>query len=139
MSGKTERVRAWVLLKVTDPYGLAARIEKAGKSDPGLLTMGDEEYVVVRADVVEGGGGFNLVVPVDARDESALRVAVGQITERLKGQPEKIHVLRVVEHHPEVVHRAHSFITAREHKRFPDDYPSFGRQRPNSPGANPWG
>jgi hypothetical protein len=139
MARRPERVRAWVLLGVKDPYGLAARIEKLDRKDSGLLAAGGDRYVIVRADVVEGGRGINLVVPIDAGGEVELREAVDVIAQRLGGQPDEIVVLRVAEHHPEVVHRANSFITPWEHKQFPDDFPKPGRQVPNSPGANPWG
>ncbi|MEE9513803.1 MAG: hypothetical protein V3V46_06970, partial [Anaerolineales bacterium] len=64
MSGANTRVRAWVLITSKSPKGTAASIG-ARYSD------GEDKWVIVRADVVEGGAS-NVVVPIVAASEGDL-------------------------------------------------------------------
>lgn len=130
MESTLERVRAWALFNATNP-------EKAAQKISDLFTQGKEDYVVIRADVVHTEQGeFNLVVPVDAKDEKQLNVAL----KRLSAEAGPATVLEVVHHHPEDPHRAHSYVAPGEFGRFPQaEYAPPGRHRPKSPGANPWG
>jgi hypothetical protein len=139
-----DRARAWVLLKVKDPKAVAAEIEKPmktylGNDNMGLLSEPDTDYVIVRADVVGGESGWNLVVPVDAGSGASLDDAIQKLI-RAAGDPRVPHtVLRVEAHHPAFPHRAHSFISAAEFSKSPKDVTHSGRHWPASPGANPWG
>jgi hypothetical protein len=139
-----DRVRAWVLFKVTNPSAIASKIEKPlkkhlGRDNMGLLSEPDTEYVIVRADVVGGESGWNLVVPVDADSEDSLFDAIQKLI-RASGDPSVAYaVLRVVAHHPKFPHRAHSFISEAEFNKSPKDLTHSGRHWPASPGANPWG
>jgi hypothetical protein len=140
-----ERVRAWILLKVTEPAAVVAEIVKSrgefqGRFDLGLLSWGGDDLVVVRADVVECENGWNLVVPVDARTEDHLHAAMAELTRaagsRLLGHT----VLRVMDPHPRTPHQSHSFVTEAEWREFEDPSLKPGvRNYPASPGANPWG
>ena len=129
MDGQTERKRAWVLLKYGDPDAAAALI-----SDN--FTKGGEEWVVVRADVVNDGQ-YNLVVPVDAANEAALETVLAMLA-KVPGLV-KIKVLRVERYYPRPSHRSHSFVTPAEVEEFRvPEFEKAGRH-PQSPGANPWG
>lgn len=122
------RVRAWALFSAKDP--------EAAQRISDLFTQGQDDYVVVRADVVQDDQGtLNLVVPLDVRDEATLQ----QLLPRLTSVAGPARLLRVVRHFPEVPHRSHSFVTPWEHDRFRlPEYDPPGRH-PKSPGANPWG
>jgi hypothetical protein len=140
MIAKTDRVRAWVLLRVAEPHSAAAMFDKRDRSGRGLLTEGGDQYVVVRADVVEGSSVYNLVVPIDAQDEAGLSAAIHALSSKLGAQPEQTMILRVVSHYPKVPHNAHSFVTPKELKGKPaPEFDPPGRHWPKSPGANPWG
>lgn len=126
MESTLERVRAWALFNSKDP-------EKAAQKISEIFTQGNDEYVVIRADVVKGK--FNLVVPVDVRDDAALDGLLPKLT-AVAGPAT---LLRVVHHYPEEPHRAHSYVAQGEFARFPlPEYEPPGRH-PKSPGANPWG
>jgi hypothetical protein len=130
-----ERARAYVLLGVRNPDGMADDIIGAS-----LLEKGGADYVIVRADVIEDGGDINLVVPVDAAGEAQLGAALDDL--RKIAQPHRLIqmlVLRVRAHYPVQVTRAHSFVTGSERAGFEGEFPEPGRQVPKSPGANPWG
>ena len=123
-----ERMRAWVLIQ--------ANPEVAEQLYEALGYEGDDDYVVVRADVVETTEyGFNVVVPVDARDEEQLSIAIGKIQE-IAGVSGTV-VLRVTQHIPVPPHLAHGFITEQE-ARDGKVSPEFGRLG-SSPGGNAWG
>jgi hypothetical protein len=123
-----DRTRGWLYFMVDDPYA-------AAKAVSSLFTQGGDEYVIIRADVVEGRG-FNLVVPVDAM-KSKWNTAVTEVQRVVGAMP--ANVATVVAFNPEPTHQAHCFITEEEHRRFPlHEYYPPGRH-PKSPGANPWG
>ena len=127
MDSGSQRVRAWVLLKTSDP-------RQAAKAIGVHFTEGGEEWVIVRADVVEGE--HNLIVPVDAANHAALEGALEILRGVATADPV---VARVVEHYPAPVHNAHCFITVDEYEMNPlREYYPPGRH-PQSPGANPWG
>jgi hypothetical protein len=128
MEASSERVRAWALFSTKDPA--------AAQKISDLFTQGGEDYVVIRADVVrDDQGTYNLVVPVDVKDETELKKLLPKLT--AVAGPARL--LRVVDHHPDVPHRAHSFVTPVEHAKFRlPEYEPPGRH-PKSPGANPWG
>ena len=128
----TERYRAWILFSVEDPRGAAAELSS-------LLTEGGDDFIVVRADVIEGdfsNGDFNLVIPVDAADDTAFGTVLADMTDRVGSAPT---VLHVTDHYPLPPHCSHTFIAEEEFKSFPlPEYDPPGRH-PQSPGANPWG
>jgi hypothetical protein len=139
------RARAWVLLQVKDPKAVLAEIVKPrgpsqGTANMGLLSWGGEDIVIVRADLVDGDCGWNLVIPVDARNEWALNIAILELTAAAGGHLVAQCVLRVQEHRPAVPSSAHSYVTPAEVKQLRD--PAFAQSKrhwPASPGANPWG
>jgi hypothetical protein len=106
----------------------------------GLLSWGGDDFVVVRADIVEGESGWNLVVPVDAKSCDDLNTAIAELTKAAGSRLVGHAVLRVSDPHPNVPHRSHSFVTAAEWDGFQDPGLNPGvRNYPASPGANPWG
>ena len=124
----TPRVRAWVFMTAVDASAAAEAIV------PTFIEGGDE-WVVVRADVVEGG---KIVVAVDAASEDSLQAVLSILTEAVGSEPEA--VWRVLEHYPSVPHAAHSFITSSElDELYAEEFDPPGRHMPKSPGANPWG
>jgi hypothetical protein len=123
-----ERVRAWALVLSSNAEATAAEIASH-------FTQGGDDWVIVRADIVQGA--HNLVVPVDAANEAAFQTVLGM----LQAAPgvTQVGVERVVAHYPSPTHRSHSFVTAGELDAFPSpDFPTPGRH-PKSPGSNPWG
>jgi hypothetical protein len=133
------RYRAWVLFVVDDPVAAAARISVPDDKGLTLLTEGGDNYVIVRADVVEGNQDFNLVVPIDAADKGEFDVAHKRLTDLLGGTSM---VLHVTGHCPTPPHRSNTFITESElngpNGYYLKEYDPSGRH-PKSPGANPWG
>ncbi len=130
MSGANTRVRAWVLITSKSPKGTAASIG-ARYSDGG------DQYVIVRADVVEGGAS-NVVVPIDAASEADLKQVLELIREA-PGIEGELTVLKVKTHSPRPPHRSHTFVTPEELDEFEvDEYRPAGRH-PQSPGRNGWG
>lgn len=126
----TERVRVWVLLKADgDPEAAAARIWDTLKDDSCT------NWLVVRADVVTGHDGYNIVVPVDAKDDDQLAKAIEAI-ERVGGVA-AVQQLKVVCHHPTPPHKALSFITVAEAAG--DPRIETGLRIPKSPAENAWG
>jgi len=133
-----ERVRAWVLFRVEDPHGAAARFGELDEKGLTLLTEGSNDYVIVRADVVEGDPNYNLVVPVDAASAEEFQVALGRL-KSVVGEEVPTTVLNVVEHFPTPPQRSHTYVTEKELTQcFLPEYNPSGRH-PQSPGANPWG
>jgi hypothetical protein len=131
------RFRAWVLYLVKDPQAAVAGFSKQDDKGLTLLTEGADNYVIVRADVVDGNNDFNLVVPVDAANEAQFMAAQDRLTAVLGGPPSS--VLRVVEHCPTPPHMSNTFVTDSELKGYYlKEYDPAGRH-PKSPGANPWG
>ena len=131
-----ERYRAWVLFKVDDPHGAAANFGVLDDKGLTLLTDGGNDYVIVRADVVDGNENYNLVVPVDAANEVAFLEAKGRLTAVVGDPTGELHV---VEHFPTPPHRSSTYVTEKELAEcFLPEYNPPGRH-PQSPGANPWG
>jgi hypothetical protein len=101
--------------------------------------LGGDQYVVVRADIVDHDD-YNVIIPVDAEDDEGLREAVGVITGKLG--VEIVLTAQVLEegHIPWPPHAAHGFITEREVKALPIEQVPIkpGRQHA-SPGTNKWG
>jgi|GEM_PF-6872872 len=132
-----ERYRAWVLFRVDDPQVAAAQFGVQDEKGVTPLTEGGGNYVIVRADVVDGDEDYNLVVPVDAADEGQFQVASDRLTAVVGARPKS--VLRVAGHFPTPPHCSHTFVTEEELKSFYlEEYAPPGRH-PQSPGANPWG
>jgi hypothetical protein len=129
MTVDTERVRAWVLMTARDPSAAAAAIS-------AHFAEGENHWVIVRADVIEGDE--NLMIAVDAENEDYLQEVLGLLTQAVGSEPQDVR--RVIEHHPSVPHAAHSFITPSElDGLYAPEFDPPGRHMPKSPGANPWG
>jgi hypothetical protein len=114
------------------PKGTAASIG-------ARYSEGDDQYVIVRADVVEGGSS-NVVVPVDAASEDDLNDVL-DLLRAAPGVEGELTVLKVKEkgHNPWPPHRSHTFVTEEEFDEFEvDEYKPPGRH-PKSPGRNGWG
>jgi hypothetical protein len=95
------------------------------------------DYVVVRADVVQGD--FDLVIPVDAASSGVLTDTVLVKLDDLLDLPATPTVLPVVGTFPNPPHVASTFITPGEFELYPaPEYCPPGRH-PQSPGSNPWG
>src|SRR3990172_1774924 len=121
-----ERVRAWALVVSANPEATAAQIA-------AQFTQGGDDWVIVRADVVQGA--HNLVVPIDAASEAAFQAALAMVQGAAGVQ--QVGVERVVQHYPSPTHRAHTFVTQSEIDEYPvPDFTSPGRH-PKSPGSNP--
>lgn len=125
-NGET-RVRAWVLLKVENPEGVAQNLHRPPDKDM------DIPWFIVRADVVDGE--YNVVVPVDAADPTQLNKACKHIQEIAR--PKLFVKLQVEVHNPSTPHLAQGYVTKPEFTDAPDDVVE-GLQR-QSPGANAWG
>jgi len=122
------RVRAWVLVTSSNPEATASQLA-------AQFTQGGDDWVMVRADVVQGA--HNLVVPIDAANETALQAALALVNGATGVQQATVN--RVVAHYPAPAHRSHTFVTQGEIDEFPvPDFTSPGRH-PKSPGSNPWG
>jgi hypothetical protein len=132
-----ERYRAWVLFKVDDAPGAAAKIGKPYEKGLSLLTDPENPFVIVRADVVDGNSDYNLVVPVDALDADAFSKAKARLIAVVGKDPTV--VLHVAKHFPAPPQRSATFVTDKELKEcYLSEYDPAGRH-PHSPGANPWG
>jgi hypothetical protein len=123
------RVRAWVLVWADDPVGVAEELYEE------LRYEGEDEYVVVRADVVESFYGYNIVIPVDAQDQGSLDLVLKKI--RNPKAVKRMAVLRVETHNPYPPQDASGYVTEGEAEAGDEDV-KVGRQD-NSPGLNPWG
>jgi hypothetical protein len=129
----TGRIRAWLLIKAREPESAARHIYTSWGD------KGENDYVVIRADVVDSD--FNIVVPVDALSDDMLREVVKLITD-VEGV-QTITIARVLNHNPVPTYLAHGFVSVKEEKYAekekkpkPD---KTGRIKKNSPGDNPWG
>jgi hypothetical protein len=128
----TPRVRAWVLWTTEDA-------SKSAEAIVPYFTDGEDKWVVVRADVVEGEG---VMVAVDAASEDSFQVVLGILTGAVGSEPQA--VWRVIQHNPRVPHAAHSYVTESELDPelgglYAEEFDPPGRHMPKSPGANPWG
>jgi hypothetical protein len=126
-----DRVRAWILLRAGYPDKVAKAIyDQFGKD-------GGNEFVVVRADVVDGD--YNIVIPIDAADQSHFSATEKKVTS-LRGVTSHI-TLTVTNHYPTPTYLAHGFTTLQDFADklrwiHPDEW---GRVQKKSPGDNPWG
>jgi hypothetical protein len=131
MNMQSGRIRAWLRVKAANPEAAAVAIEP-------YFNQGGDAWVIVRADVVDGGQ-HNLVVPVDvAKADGTAWNAVLDIVRKASGV-QGVDVERVVSHYPTPTHKAHSFVTQNEVEAW--RVPEFEKpgRHPKSPGANPWG
>jgi hypothetical protein len=113
----------------------AADAPQAAEALSAYFDQGGDDYVLVRADVVEGEA--NLIVPVDAANQAALDSVVAMIRDATGDSAPS--VARVLSHNPDPPHRSHTFVTPGELDRDPvDEYSPPGRH-PKSPGRNGWG
>ncbi len=131
MNMQSGRIRAWLRVKAANPEAAAVAIEP-------YFNQGGDAWVIVRADVVDGGQ-HNLVVPVDvAKGDGKAWDTVLDIVRKATGVQD-VDVERVVSHYPTPTHKAHSFVTANEVEAW--RVPEFEKpgRHPQSPGANPWG
>lgn len=122
------RTRGWLLINSSTPHRVAWQVND-------LFAEGGDEFVVVRADVVESL--FDLLVPIDAKGPEEFK----EISKRIEGMDgvELCTVIMVVRHYPNVPHNAHGYVTENEQMKGKDKRILPGRQTSNSPGANPWG
>ena len=125
------RVRAWVLVKSTNPAQTAGDIGAE-------YTKGFDNYVIVRADVVTGAD-MDVIVPVDVANEAALETVLDIIREAPGFT--SLSVARVTSYNPAPPQQSHLFVTEAELNADPPsrvDFPRAGRH-PQSPGRNGWG
>jgi hypothetical protein len=120
----------------------AVNADETGKALTADLTKGGDEYIIIRADVVQCemesfARDVNLIVPVDAASQTALDTVV-QIIRDASGDRSPT-VAKVVSYFPDPPHRSHTFVTQTEFDKDPvDEYRPPGRH-PKSPGRNGWG
>jgi len=122
------RTRGHLYFQVDEPDEAAMRVSV-------LFTQGGDDYVIIRADVVDGHG-FNLMVPIDAAKTKWK--AASKVVEKAVGAAPTA-VSRVKATYPENPQCAHSFITEEEYLRCPLPECAPPGRHPKSPGANPWG
>lgn len=122
------RVRAWILIQSDAP------LEEAQRLYDNLVDEGGDQYVVIRADVVDYE--YNIVVAVDAENMGAFHLVQRRILDFLPAR--RIAVLPVVQFIPAVPHDAQGFITDAEYAAGADKVLGSGRIH-HSPGANAWG
>lgn len=125
---KPARVRAWLLVTAAKPQQVQTSVGEWLVRNQAI----PDADVLIRADVVTKCD-FNLVIPVDVRNERALTAVVGML--RVIRGVKDITVARVLSHAPRPAVEAHCFIQRNETG---GAYPRGGRY-PRSPGANPWG
>lgn len=128
MANESGRIRAWVLVHSEDT-------EATAKALSDYFEDGGDDFVVVRADVVDGD--LDLIVPVDAANEDILK----EVAERIRAANgvTEISVSTVRMHYPNPPHSASTFITAEELELYYlREFDPPGRH-PQSPGANAWG
>lgn len=136
-----ERTRVWVFGYVSKTGDLE-EIYLENKIDE----IGEDSYVVIRADIVEDfevdGQTCNIIIPVDAEDQSGLGTALDLISGTLG-----VSILKTVQaigHIPDPPHISHGFITENEIAKELEitgeerSIESAGRQHA-SPGSNKWG
>jgi hypothetical protein len=136
MAGEEKRVRAWVLVKSSEPEETAKELD--GKLKAELTKPYDKrrkDLVIVRADVVEGE--YNVIVPVDAANPGSLKQALKMI-EDARGTS-SVTVCTVTTHYPDPPHSTATFVTQKEYDadRVPEFHPPG--LHPHSPGRNAWG
>ncbi len=122
------RTRAWVLVKADQAQDVAEELYDE------LGHIGDDSFVVVRADVVVEFD-YNIVIPVDAESQDMLDKVHGMIKDR-SGVEETV-IVKVDMHFPDPPHDAHGYITEEEAEAGREPIKA-GRQGA-SPGANPHG
>jgi hypothetical protein len=120
-----ERARAWALIEATDPQMVADNVLELDDGD---------EFVVIRADVVDGGPS-NIIAAIDtAKDYYDQAVAAINAINGINS----LAFLKVLKYKPDPPHNASGFITTDEAERGEKKDAKPGRQD-NSPGFNPWG
>ena len=126
-----DRTRAWILVQADPPQGVPAKLRKLDR-----LT---DDLVVIRADLVAESPDFpyNIIVPVDAESEDVLAETARKV-EDLSGVSKAV-VVKVKKHSPTPPHDAHGYVTKKERDKGKDKELKPGRQKSESPGANPWG
>jgi len=145
-----ERVRVWFLIKA-DPKRISDVRVQLKKLDE---EQGDA-IAVIRIDEVEDKNGeYNLVAPIDLKNDDSGMSNFTKVTDRLKKSRYVIshNYLKVTGHDPEIPHLAEGYISPTEfanddkhHGReqvYGIDYFTLlvtpGRQK-HSPGFTPWG
>lgn len=125
----SERVRAWLLIKSSDPGVTQASLAPLLSRN----TLLHDDDVIIRADIVVGCG-VDLVVPVDVRPFIGLKSVVACV--RSCAGVTRVSAAQVLAYAPEVPVEANCYIAEDEiggaYNKGPGRYPM-------SPGANPWG
>ena len=128
------RLRAWVFGWV-DSTDKLKRLYKTEE----INGLGEDRYVIVRADIVDHSD-YNVIIPVDAKDDAGLEEAEGVITDQLEVR--NVSIVKVVEegHIPWPPHAAHGYITEQEVEALPiEQIPIKAGRQHASPGSNKWG
>ena len=136
----TKRERVWLLIKfITDPNN--PNVQKKDAAQVFYMDWrenGNEDYVVVRVDIVEDDD-FDMVIPVDARQGKLHFVETG-----IEENPNMklVKTLLVSQHYPKLSYMAHGFVSYEEYEKAKKEHvhPDLhGRIKRRSPGDNPWG
>jgi hypothetical protein len=128
MKVMNRRVRAWILIQADSPQNAAQALYEE------LVDKGDDDYVVIRADIVDYV--YNIVIAVDAASSEWLE-RVHQIIRGITGVRQTA-ILPVKQHVPSPPHDAQGYITEDEVAAGAWKEIKPGRQH-RSPGENPWG
>ncbi len=130
------RKRAWLLLSVEEDVLAKADLNS-------LFLAGGDDYTVIRVDEVrfEDGGepGWNVVIPVDAKDDDAFGAAKERVEALFDTSAKIAAVVKEGGHHPWPPHNAHGYITEEEFLRGSQESDFWHGLQGNSPGRNPWG
>ena len=125
-----DRTRAWILIEAEEPETAARDLYHA------LFEQGGNDYVVIRADVVEGAN-FNVIVAVDAATPRDRDYVVREVP-KYRGTVIGVATVPANGHFPAIPHNAHGFITPEEWV-YGDDKLADKYRLPKSPGFNAWG
>ena len=128
---ENERTRGWIFIKAESPEDVASQLYA------NLKDLGEWDYVVVRADVVESEL-FNIVVPVDAANPDFLAAVVEMVGNDSRVRETQTATVREDGHFPPIPHDAQGFITPKEKEDGRDEEADVYRF-PQSPGFNAWG
>lgn len=144
----TGRKRGWLLLKTkkdggNDKYIIAKELYERWLERG---ETGEDEFVVIRADVVGDNDidfDFDIVVPFDVKKGTfADFMKQFKEDEENKVVLDEIKYLMIEKHNPALTYLAHGFVSFEEFEKadkehvHPDNY---GRIKRKSPGDNPWG
>ena len=129
---RKDRVRALVFLRAENADETAETIYT------NLGKEGKDDYVIIRADVLESvEDDFNIVVPIDTAPEHFTSTK-NLVTEYVGEENSKTFVIK--NHYPPPTYQAHGYTTTEEFaKEMGWDRPEEWTRVPNSPGDNPWG